>query len=193
MPPVRKGFKNRQVRPIGEHLTTKQVELLAKAASKIGRHRFRDAQMIRTAARHGLRVSELVNLKRDQVDLDTATMMVYRLKKGRDMSHPIGGDETRALRRLYRDYPDSVYVFSSERKGPLTPSAFQKIVTRAGERAAIPFPVHPHMLRHACGYEMANAGRDLRAMMDYLGHRTVEQVIEYTRVNPSRFKNWWKD
>src|SRR5580658_1129633 len=178
MPPVRKGFKNKQVRPLGEYLTTKQVEQLAKAASKVGRHGYRDAQMIRTAARHGLRASELVNLKRDQVDLDSGNMMVYRLKKGRDMSHPVGGDEMRALRRLYRDYPDSEYVFCSELKGPLTPSAFQKIVTRAGLKAALPFPVHPHMLRHACGYEMANAGRDLRAMMDYLGHRTVEQVIE---------------
>jgi site-specific recombinase XerD len=193
MPPIRKGVTNEQVRPLGEFLTPKQVEQVATAAAKVGRRRFRDAQLIRTAYRHGLRATELVNLKRDQVDLAAGEVMIYRLKHGKDMKHPLGGDETRAFRRLFREVPDSVYVFVSERGGPLTASGVQKIVQRAGEKAGLPMPIHPHMLRHACGYKMANDGRDLRAIMDYLGHRTLSQVLKYTSVNPARFRNFWRD
>jgi type 1 fimbriae regulatory protein FimB/type 1 fimbriae regulatory protein FimE len=193
MPPIRKGFENEQVRPLGEFLTPKQVDLVAKAATKIGRHRFRDGQIIRTAYRHGLRASELAHLKRDQVSLDTAEMMIRRLKKGQDMMHPISGEETRAFRKLFRDYGSSPWVFTTERGGPLTPSAIQKIVARAGRRAELPMPIHPHMLRHSCGYKLANDGVDLRTIMDYLGHKTVSQVIKYTKVNPARFRNFFKD
>jgi type 1 fimbriae regulatory protein FimE len=193
MPPIRKGQTNEKVRPLGEFLTPKQVEMVAVAAAKIGRCRFRDGQLIRTAYRHGLRAAELVNLKRDQVDLDAAEIMIYRLKGGKDMKHPLGGEEIRGFKRLFRDVPNSAYVFVSERGGPLAPKTLQDIVQRAGEKAGLPMPIHPHMLRHACGYKMANDGRDLRAIMDYLGHRTLSQVLKYTSVNPARFKHFWKD
>ena len=90
-------------------------------------------------------------------------------------------------------YPESPYVFPSQLGGPLTASALQKIVSRAGREAALPMPIHPHMLRHACGFKMANEGRDLRVMMDYLGHRTVAQTVKYTEVCSSRFRDLWKD
>ncbi len=174
-------------------MTPEQVELVAKAASKVGRFGFRDSQLIRTGFRHGMRASELIHLKWDHIDLKTGDMMVRRLKKGKDTMHPIGGDEMRAFRRLLRMHPDSPYVFPSQLGGPLTASGLQKIVSRAGRKAGLSFPIHPHMLRHACGFKMANEGRDLRVMMDYLGHRTVAQTVKYTELCSSRFRSLWRD
>jgi type 1 fimbriae regulatory protein FimB/type 1 fimbriae regulatory protein FimE len=107
--------------------------------------------------------------------------------------HPLRGLEVRALRRLRRDYPDTPHVFVSERKGPLTASAFQKIVARAGEAAELPFPIHPHMLRHACGFKMANDKVDTRTIQDYLGHRQIQHTVRYTQLDGNRFKSVWRD
>ncbi len=193
MRPNRQGARNVDVRPMGEHLTPAQVEQVAIAAGKVGRCRFRDTWLIRIAFRHGLRASELIRLKWDQIDFKNGDLMVRRLKKGKDSRHPLGGDETRALHRLRKMFPDSPYVFPSQLGGPLTPSALQKMVRRAGEKAGLPMPIHPHMLRHACGFKMASEGRDLRVMMDYLGHRTVAQTVRYTEIDSSRFKELFKD
>jgi len=94
---------------------------------------------------------------------------------------------------MAREYPDSPYVFSSERKGPLTGSSVRKIVARAGKKADIPFPVHPHMLRHACGYKLANDGQDTRAIQHYLGHKNIQHTVRYTELSANRFKDFWQD
>ncbi len=184
--------KNKDVRS-REHLTPEEVKLVVKAVGKIGRHRFRDTQIVLALYRHGFRVSELVDLRRDQVDLSTGTIYVVRSKRGNPAPHAMIGDEIRAMRRLFRDYPNSPYVFSSERKGPLTTGAIRKMITRAGERAGIPFPIHPHMLRHACGYKLANEGKDTRSIQDYLGHKNIQHTVRYTALAIERFKNFWKD
>ena len=114
-----------------EHLSPAEVEALAGAARKLGRHGERNALMIRMAFRHGLRVSELVNLRLDQVDLQRRLLHVRRRKGGIPSTHPMPGPELRALRKLLRDRPESAFVFLSERKGPMTESAFRKIVARA--------------------------------------------------------------
>ncbi len=118
---------------------------------------------------------------------------VNRLKNGMASTHPLRGPELRALRRLPRDYPASPYVFTTERHGPLTDSAVRKIVARAGEAAKLGVPVHPHMLRHACGYKLANDGHDTRAIQHYLGHRNIQHTVRYTELAPDRFKGFWKD
>jgi type 1 fimbriae regulatory protein FimE len=84
-------------------------------------------------------------------------------------------------------------VFTTERRGPLTDSAVRKIVARAGEEAKLGFPVHPHMLRHACGFKLANEGHDTRAIQHYLGHRNIQHTVRYTEMAPDRFKMFWKD
>jgi type 1 fimbriae regulatory protein FimB/type 1 fimbriae regulatory protein FimE len=142
------------------------------------------------AYRHGFRVSELVSLRWDQVDLSAGLIHVNRLKNGRPSSQPLRGPELRALRKLGQDSP---YVFTSERKGPMTPSNVRKIVARAGELAGIPFPVHPHMLRHACGYKLANDGHDTRAIQQYLGHQNITHTVRYTELAANRFNGFWKD
>jgi type 1 fimbriae regulatory protein FimB/type 1 fimbriae regulatory protein FimE len=67
------------------------------------------------------------------------------------------------------------------------------MVARAGRIAGIPFRVHPHMLRHACGYKLANDGQDPRAIQAYLGHRNINHTVRYTELSPERFRGFWKD
>jgi type 1 fimbriae regulatory protein FimB/type 1 fimbriae regulatory protein FimE len=172
---------------------TAEVESLIKAAERVGRHGHRDATMILIGYRHALRVSELVSLRWDQVDLAQGLLHVKRLKNGTPSSHPLHGPELRALRRLQRDYPNCPYIFTGERKGPLTDSTVRKMVARAGVAAGLSFPVHPHMLRHAAGYKLANDGQDTRAIQHYLGHRNISHTVRYTDLSPERFKEFWQD
>ena len=190
VPPLRR--KNSDSRP-REYLTGDEVDSLIVAAKGLGRHGHRDATLLLVAFRHGLRVSELVALRWDMVDLKQGLMHVNRLKNGVASTHPIRGPELRALRRLQRDYPDTPYLFVSERKGPLTTSAFRKIIARSGQSAKIGFPVHPHMLRHACGYKLANDGHDTRAIQHYLGHKNIQHTVRYTELSASRFNGFWQD
>jgi len=184
--------KNLDVRS-REYLTEQEVELLINAARKTGRHGHRDATLILLMYRHGFRVSELVSLRWEQIDLKQGLLHVNRVKNGSPSSHPIRGPEIRALRRLKRDYSDTPYVFVTERKGPLTTSTVRKLVARAGEKAGIDFPVHPHMLRHACGFKLANEGHDTRSLQHYLGHKNIQHTVRYTELTSRRFDKFWKD
>jgi type 1 fimbriae regulatory protein FimB/type 1 fimbriae regulatory protein FimE len=174
-------------------LSDKEVAALMAAAAGVGRHGARDAALILIAYRHGLRVSELVSLRWDQVDLHQGLLHVTRRKHGIASVHPLRGPELRVLRRLQRAYPDTAYVFVSERKAPLCADAVRKIVGRAGREAGIEFPVHPHMLRHATGYKLANDGQDTRAIQHYLGHRNIQHTTRYTELAADRFKDFWRD
>ncbi len=176
-----------------EYLLDKEVTALMTAATHLGRHGGRDATLILLAYRHGLRVSELVSLRWEQVDLPQGLLHVTRLKHGLPSVHPLRGPELRALRRLQRAYPETAYLFVSERKAPLTTDAVRKIVGRAGRQAGLPFPVHPHMLRHATGYKLANDGQDTRAIQQYLGHRNIQHTTRYTELAADRFKDFWHD
>ena len=189
-PPIRVPNSQRRSR---EFLTESEVEKLIVAAERKGRHGHRDAAMLLLAYRHGLRVSELVALRWDQIDFAQGLLHVRRVKNGTPSTHPIRGRELRTLRRLQRDYPTSPYLFCSERNAPLTPSSIRKIMARAGTVAGIGFPVHPHQLRHGTGFFLANSGQDTRAIQHYLGHRNICHTVRYTELSPDRFKNFWQD
>ena len=188
VPPRRVTNAERRSR---EYLTPSEIEDLITATGKSGRHRHRDKSLILIGYRHGLRVSELIALRWDMVDLKQGRIHVTRLKGGSDSVHPLRGPEIRALRRLQRDY-DSPYVFCSERRGPLTASSVRKLVARAGEKAGL-VNVHPHMLRHSCGYFLANRGIDTRAIQAYLGHRNITHTVRYTELSDQRFRDFWRD
>jgi site-specific recombinase XerD len=102
------------------------------------------------------------------------------------------GEEIRALRRLQREQGPSSHVFMTERHGPMTPKAFHTLFGRIGACAAMTFPVHPHMLRHGCGYALANAGHDTRALQAWLGHKNIQHTVRYTELAPDRFKDFWR-
>jgi len=184
--------RNQDVRT-REYLTEREVERLMKAARETGRHGHRDATLILLAYRHALRVSELIALRWDQADLAQGILHVHRAKNGTPSSHPLRGPEIRALRRLQRDYPETPYLFVTERKGPLTADTVRKLVARAGKKARLGFPAHPHMLRHGCGYKLANDGHDTRAIQHYMGHRNIQHTVRYTELAADRFNGFWRD
>jgi integrase len=184
---------NTSVRGTRRYLTNREVERLMDCARKHGRYGHRDATMILIGYRHGLRASELCDLQWHQVELNVGRLHVRRTKNGSPSVHPMQGDEIRALRRLRREQKESPHVFMSERGGPMTPKSFGTLFWRLGERARMPFQTFPHMLRHACGYALANAGHDTRALQAWLGHKNIQHTVRYTELSPSRFKNFWKD
>jgi type 1 fimbriae regulatory protein FimB/type 1 fimbriae regulatory protein FimE len=183
--PVRRPNRDYRTR---EHLTDAEVERLIKTASS-----HRDATMILLAYRHGLRAAELVDLRWEQVDFDRGVLHVRRAKAGTPATHPLTGRELRALRRLQRETGRSTHLFMSERKAPISVDGFQKMVERTSARAELGFPAHAHMLRHACGYKLANDGVDTRTIQAYLGHKDIRHTVRYTELSPVRFKGLWRD
>jgi len=175
-----------------EHLTPTEVEKLIDAV-KDNRYGPRDSIMILVAYRHGLRASEVYDLRWEQIDWSAATLHVRRVKNGKASTHPIRGDELRALRKLKREAPTSPFVFVSERGGPFTTDSFNWMVKRAGQKADVPFQVHAHMLRHAAGYKLAGDGHDTRSIQDYLGHQNIQHTVRYTELSPAKFKDFWRD
>jgi type 1 fimbriae regulatory protein FimB/type 1 fimbriae regulatory protein FimE len=103
------------------------------------------------------------------------------------------GDEIRALRRVKREGGAGRYIFETEREGPMTAAGFRKMLARTGEAAGITFPVHPHMLRHAAGYKLANQGVDTRSLQHYLSHKNIQHTVRYSELAADRFKDFWRD
>jgi integrase len=189
VPPKRQ--KNAELRT-REHLTPDEVEALTGAA-RGNRYGHRDATMILLTYRHGLRAAEVCDLRWDQVDFSGAVLHVRRVKNGTPSTHPIQGDELRALRRLQRESPSSPFVFVSERGSPFTTAGLARMIERAAAGAGLELKAHPHMLRHACGYALANKGHDTRAIQGWLGHRSITSTAIYTALAPNRFKDFWRD
>ncbi len=153
---------NRELRT-REHLTPVEIERLIEAA-KGNRQGHRDATMILLAFRHGLRAAELVDLRWDQVGFDEGVLHVRRVKNGTPATHPLSGKELRALRKLQRESGGNPFVFVSERGAPFSVSGFRRMIERAGRAAGLEIKAHPHMLRHATGYALANKGTDTRTL-----------------------------
>src|SRR6516225_991527 len=180
---------NAELRP-REHLTEREIDRLVEAA-KGNRWGQRDTTMILIAFRHGLRASEVCGLQWSDVEFETGTLHLRRTKGGTTATHPLLGDELRALRSLKRD-AKSPFIFVSERGAPFTVSGFAKLIERAGIEAKLPFKCHPHMLRHGCGFALANRGVDTRTLQAYLGHKSITSTVIYTELAPGRFKNIWR-
>ena len=191
-PPIRQPNQASRTR---EYLTPDEVERMITAARRAGgRLAERDALLIMMAYRHGFRASELIALRWDQIDLKAGTLHVARLKHGSPSTHPLRGPELRALRAWKRKQGDATpYVFTSLRGGPMTRRTVHHVVAELLRRPASSFRVHPHMLRHATGFYLANAGQDTRAIQLYLGHKNIQHTVRYTELASGRFKDFWKD
>ena len=168
-PPVKQPNKTSRVR---EYLTPAEVEKMVNAARRTGgRMANRDALLILEAARHGFRAAELIALRWDQFDFAAGTLHVSRVKAGSPSTHYLQGPELRALKAWRRQQGESSFVFTALGGNPMTTRTVHHVVAEAGRAAGIPFPVHPHCLRHACGYRLANEGRATRDIQGYLGHK----------------------
>jgi type 1 fimbriae regulatory protein FimB/type 1 fimbriae regulatory protein FimE len=170
------------------YLTEDEVERIIKACRTE-----RDRTMVLLAYRHGLRVSELVNMQWAQIDLNAARIRIKRLKKSEDSVHPLSGREIRALRKLRRQQPvGSRFVFDNGRGEPLTRNGFYKILAKAGLAAGIA-DIHPHLLRHGTGFKLVNQGLDTISLAAYLGHRNVQNTQRYAKMSATRFDELWRD
>ncbi|CAG1773207.1 Tyrosine recombinase XerD [uncultured bacterium] len=176
-----------------DYLTRDEVAFLLRAAKKSPRHGVRNHAMILLAYRHGLRASELVNLRVSDLDLSTGTVYCRRAKGSRSSLHPMKPDEIVALQKVLqqRKVQANDCVFQSERSEKMSRSAFWRIVSSAGDRAGLPVKAYAHQLRHACGYYLANKGCDLRLIQDYLGHNQIQNTVRYTVLNAARFAGLW--
>ena len=171
------------------YLTQDELTRLIYAARK-GRYGQRDATLILIMARHGLRVSEAIDLEWDQIDFARAHLHVRRLKGGIASVHPLQGDELRALRELRRS-TEGAFIFASERGGPMTRSNASKMIAAAGEGGGLPY-AHPHMLRHTCGRLLAETGHDTRRLQLWLGHADIKHTAHYSELSARPFKEFWK-
>ena len=189
-PPPKTPNKDKRSR---EHLFPTEVTAIISAAKKVGRHPLRDSTLILIAYRHGLRVSELVALRWEQIDFTSGTIYINRLKNGVSSTHPLRGVELRALRQLQRKYSETNYLFVSERGAAMAAATARGIIERAGKIAGLSLSVHPHMLRHACGFYLASRGHDTRAIQAYMGHKNIQHTVRYTELSPKRFQEFWMD
>jgi integrase len=158
------------------------------------RHRWRNTAILMLMFYHGLRVTELCRLKRQDVDIQHGRIWVQRLKGSLSTEQPLQADELRALKRYLKQRGDSrlPWLFLNERGDPFTRSSINYLVEMSGQRSGLAFHVHPHMLRHGCGYALANRGYDLRLIQDYLGHRDPKHTTRYTRTAAGRFEGLWE-
>ena len=166
---------------------------MIKAIRKHSRNALRDETIVTIMFRNGLRVTEVINIKWEQVDFKEGLLHVARIKNVKDSVHPIPWVELRLLRRLERQPNRQRHLFLSERKSPITNTVINRMVQKAGERSGIEFSVHPHMLRHACGFYLANKGTDLRTIQMYLGHANIANTVIYTQLSSGKFSGLWND
>lgn len=173
-----------------EYLTASEMEALLSAAKQSPRNAHRNYMIVLLGYRHGLRAGELADLRWSDISFEDGTILCRRLKGSKDSTHPLQGDEMRGLRKLQREAPQSPFVFCNGKGSPLAQSAISTTIKRLGA-GLFPFPIHAHMLRHACGYYLANRGIDTRTIQDYLGHRNIQHTMRYTELAPGKFKGLW--
>ena len=176
-------------RPV-DYLTEPEVRKLIKGAKK-SRNPERDALLILMLFRHGLRESEALQIRRDWVDLNRATIWIERLKGGQSSYHPLSGDELRMIRAYLRSRKDDLpWLFISERMSVMGSRNIRALVAKAAKNAELKH-VHPHMLRHSCGFYLNNKGLSSRIIQDYLGHTNPSSTMIYTRTSAKQFEGLW--
>ena len=141
-------------------------------------------------------MTEACALQLSQVDIESRALHVSRLKKGLSTTHPLRSDEIKAIkawltiRKKMKAESDSFFL--SNRREALSRKTAWLAIRNYGEQAELSLPAHPHMLRHACGFALADQGADTRLIQDYLGHRNIQHTVIYTASNPARFEKLWR-
>jgi type 1 fimbriae regulatory protein FimB/type 1 fimbriae regulatory protein FimE len=166
-----------------QHLTSTEIDRLKKAAACNPRNLL----LIHLAYHHALRVSELLNLKWSDIDLENRTIYVRRLKGSESAYHPLSVQSHTLLMEHHRKRPESAASEPSQLLFTIGSNAVYKITQQLGLKAKIAVPVHPHMLRHSAGFALVNKNVDLRVIQEYLGHKNVQHTVRYTKLAEGRF------
>lgn len=180
-----------------KHLTESEIERIIQAA-RIGKNPERDCCLIWMCYIHGCRVSEISSWRLSDIDLVGDRIFIHRLKNGLSTVHPIYSIERKVLlawlkvRSLHRN-SDSDWLFLSRKGGRLSRQRIYELIRKLSVQAGLGVEAHPHMLRHACGYALADMGMDTRLIQDYLGHRNIQHTVLYTASNAHRFHKVWRD
>jgi type 1 fimbriae regulatory protein FimB/type 1 fimbriae regulatory protein FimE len=191
---VRKPRRKKKVtRRSRDYVLPKEMDRVLKAAINTGRYGHRNYTLILLCYRHGLRVGEVAKLRWRMVDFKEKVLRVTRLNNGINSVQPLRREELVALRKLKRDYPGSSYLFRADRGTKVTESVVRRIVAKAGREANLGFHLHPRMLRHGCGHALADAGHNMLAIQNYLGHRNIRHTLRYMELPPKPFKHFWRD
>jgi type 1 fimbriae regulatory protein FimB len=177
-----------------KHLTPLEVDTLLKTIKQHSRNHERDSCLVLLMFRHGLRVSEACNLKLHQVDTESRIIHVQRLKKGLHTTQPLRPEEVKIIKAWLKKRPQTLQdsFFISERGAALSRITVWDMLKRMSAKAELAVTAHPHMLRHACGYALADQGADTRLIQDYLGHRNIQHTVRYTATNAARFERLWR-
>lgn len=174
-----------------EHLTLTELRSLLAAAKTSGRQdlRKRNHLLVLMMYRHGLRVTEAINLKWQDIDLPSGSLYVRRVKGGIDSTHPLQHDENRGLAALRKAQGNaSAFVFADSTGKPIGATAVRELMVRLGKAAGLPFRVHPHQLRHSCGYDLVDQGVHLRQVQQWLGHVDIKHTVRYTELSGAALK-----
>lgn len=178
------------------YLTYMEVQQIFQAMAG-NKNCIRDRCMILMCFIHGLRTSELTGIKITDIDLLSGRIYIHRLKNGLSTTHPLHPREISLLKkwlnlRAVYDKHQNDWLFLSIKGQRMTRQHFYNILNHNAKAAGLSVKVHPHMLRHACGFELAEQGLDTRLIQDYLGHRNIRHTVHYTASNAARFVNAWK-
>ncbi|STB73310.1 tyrosine-type DNA invertase [Citrobacter koseri] len=181
---------------VRKHLTQTEVESLLESARQSGNPE-RDYCLIYMSFIHGFRVSEARHLRLSDLDLKEGCLYIRRLKQGFSTNHPLLRDEVKAIRAWIKVRngmagAGSDWLFLSRHGGPLSRQRIYNLIQALGKRAGLSLCSHPHMLRHACGFALADRGIDTRLIQDYLGHRNIRHTVRYTASNAERFDGMWR-
>jgi type 1 fimbriae regulatory protein FimE len=185
--------KRRATRRSRDHLSPEEIEQLLEAAAETGRHAHRNYTLILLCYRHGLRINELREMRWRVVDFKRRQLRVNRVNNGISSVHPLHATDLKALRKLKRDYPGTPYLFVTDRNEQLSKRTVSRVVAAAGRAAGFRFHVSPRMVRHACGYALANAGHNVVALQHYLGYRNIRHMLRYLELPDRPFKDFGKD
>ena len=160
-----------------KHLTPSEVARLLGATQQ-GKHAERDYCLIWMCFIHGCRVSEINRWRLSDIDLEGKSIYIHRLKNGLKVSRTSRGS-------------DSDWLFLSEKGIHLSRQRIYWLMRHYSELAGLEVNAHPHMLRHGCGFALADRGIDTRLIQDFLGHKNIQHTVLYTASNARRFKEVW--
>ena len=161
----------------------------AKGKRESEKRIFRHKAILSLLYHHGLRRAELCELKWGAIDWESRTISIHRSKRGKDSIHPLVIGERSLLKRLL-ELSNSDYIVEGS-DGKLTVSAINHFFADLNRRKIISIKVTPHMLRHGCGFYLANKGIDTRTIQVYLGHSSINSTTIYTEISDGRFKGMW--